>query len=148
MDKVRYAVCLLIVVLFLLSCCRVAAVFPDMGVTNETAESYFKRTSLYIGECRTTFYCACFKCCGKDESHPGYGVTASGERVQAGRTIAVDPAVIPLGSDVLLRWSDGNYAWRVATDTGVRGKSVDVYMEEHDAALRAGVQVTDVWWRE
>lgn len=46
-----------------------------------------------LGEFRLTAYCACRKCCGKDPGDFGYGVTASGAVVEAGRTIAVDSSV-------------------------------------------------------
>lgn len=141
----RWIFCLLAVVLLLCSFCRAAV--PG-GVTGESPESYLKRTGTYAGECRTTFYCECRRCCGKEAAHPGYGITASGEAVQEGRTLAVDPEVIPLGSDVLIRWSDGSYEWRVATDTGVKGQRIDVYLPDHGAALQGGVQITDVWWRD
>lgn len=55
-----------------------------------------------LGEFRLTAYCACCKCCGKDPGDFGYGVTASGAVVEAGRTIAVDSSVIPLGSEIVI----------------------------------------------
>lgn len=66
-----------------------------------------------LGEFRLTAYCACRKCCGKDPGDFGYGVTASGAVVEAGRTIAVDSSVIPLGSEIVI---DGHTY--VAEDTG------------------------------
>ena len=37
-----------------------------------------------MGAFVVTFYCNCKLCCGKDESHPAYGITASGERARHG----------------------------------------------------------------
>lgn len=72
-----------------------------------------------------------------------YGTkTASGTRVQEGRTIAVDPNVIPLGSQVRIVCPDfpsinGVYT---AEDTGgvVHGNIIDVYMQSYDRAIQYG----------
>ena len=59
-----------------------------------------------------------------------------------GRTVAVDPEIISLGSTVII---DGQEY--VAEDVGgaIRGMRIDKYMESHDEALRAGVVQADVW---
>ena len=61
-----------------------------------------------LGEFAITHYCACSRCCGKSD-----GVTATGTQATAGRTIAVDPKVIPLGTEVII---DGQSY--IAEDTG------------------------------
>ena len=78
-------------------------------------------------------YCACEKCCGKWAE---YGLTASGTVPQQGRTVAVDPDVIPLGSEL---WIDGEGPF-VAEDTGsgINGSTIDVYHQRHAAALEWG----------
>ncbi|UUZ82193.1 ubiquitin-like domain-containing protein [Paenibacillus sp. P26] len=75
---------------------------------------------------------------GKDSSHPGYGVTSSGAKVTEGRTIAVDPKVIPIGWWVYI---DG-LGFRRAEDTGsaVKGNLIDVYFESNDYANRFGTK--------
>lgn len=95
-----------------------------------------------LGEFRLTAYCACRKCCGKDPSDSGYGVTASGAIVEAGRTIAVDSSVIPLGTEVII---NGNTY--IAEDTGsaIKGNRIDIYFETHQEALNFGVQYADVY---
>jgi len=62
-------------------------------------------------------------------------VTASGLTTDIG-AVAVDPAVIPLGSAV---WVEG-YGYAVAVDTGgaIKGMRVDVYMDSVDEALAWG----------
>ena len=84
-----------------------------------------------------THYCGCEKCCGKWAD----GITATGTKATEGRTIAVDPAVIPYGSEVCLRFEDGTEAVYIAEDCGgaIKGNRVDVYMDSHDAALAAGI---------
>ena len=89
------------------------------------------------GEFRVYHYCPCAKCCGKTD-----GVTFTGTQATAGRTVSVDPKVIPLGSEVLL-----NGQVYIAEDTGVHGRCVDVFVEDHREALRLGTYVTDVKWR-
>ena len=56
---------------------------------------------VFLGEYTLTAYCPCARCCGKSD-----GITATGTLAAEGRTIAVDPRVIPYGSHVLLIWPD------------------------------------------
>lgn len=90
-------------------------------------------------------YCACAKCCGKSVDNPAYGVTRSGTVATAGRTIAVDPDIIPLGSEVVV---NGNTY--IAEDTGgaIKGYTVDIYCESHGEALEKGMYQTEIKWRE
>ena len=86
-------------------------------------------------------YCACEKCCGKWAE---YGLTASGTVPQQGRTVAVDPDVIPLGSEL---WIDGEGPF-IAEDTGsgINGSTIDVYHQSHAAALEWGKREVTVTW--
>lgn len=93
-------------------------------------------------DCVVTHYCACKECCGKDTDDPDYGITDSGAPVSEGVTIAVDPKVIPFGSEV-----DVNGAVYIAQDSGVSGNSVDIYIEDHERAEELGRYVTTVLWR-
>ena len=88
-------------------------------------------------------YCACEKCCGKWAQ---YGLTASGTVPQQGRTVAVDPDVIPLGSEL---WIDGEGPF-VAEDTGsgINGSTIDVYHQSHADALEWGKREVTVTWHE
>ena len=101
---------------------------------------------LYEIEVTVTHYCACAKCCGKSVWDPEYGITASGTTVEQGRTVAVDPEVIPIGS--ILYIDSHRY---VAEDVGgaVIGNHVDIYFDSHADALEFGVQEAEVWlWTE
>lgn len=89
----------------------------------------------YIGECVITAYCPCGECCGRWAD----GVTASGLPAGPG-IVAVDPAVVPLGSTVII---DGQQY--LAADTGVTGQAVDLCMESHAAALAFGRSRQSVW---
>lgn len=91
-----------------------------------------------LGSFRITHYCPCFACCG---SWAG-GATASGTIPTPGRTIAVDPSVIPLGTRVII-----NGQVYVAEDTGgaIKGKKIDIFVGSHSAALAAGTYYTEVY---
>lgn len=88
-------------------------------------------------------YCACEKCCGEWAE---YGKTASGTTPEQGRTVAVDPEVIPLGSSV---WIDGEGPY-VAEDTGsgIAGDTIDIFFASHQDALNWGKRQVQVVWEE
>ena len=96
-----------------------------------------------LGEFKLTAYCACHKCCGKHPGDVGYGITKSGVRAVEGVTIAADPSVIPLGTEVTI---DG-YGEYIVQDTGslIKGNKVDIYFEDHQVALEFGVQYKEIF---
>lgn len=83
-----------------------------------------------------TAYTANAASTGKDESHPQYGITASGTKVEEGRTIAVDPDLIPLGWWVYIE----GIGFRRAEDTGsaITGSKIDVYFDSASYAKKFG----------
>lgn len=91
----------------------------------------------YLGEYKVTHYCPCEECCGKDD-----GITFTGTAATEGRTVAVDPKVIPLGSEVVLNGE--NY---IAEDIGgaIKGNRIDVYVESHEEAKELGVYYAPVY---
>lgn len=97
-----------------------------------------------------TAYCICQKCCGKDESHPDYGITASGRPAEPFVSVAVDPFLIPLGSTVYLDYGDGELLEFRADDTGsgVNGAHIDVCYPNHQSALEHGVKTAHIYWKE
>lgn len=116
---------------------------PEEGVMSSTVEELQKtenQTMLpYDGEGQETLtgfeltaYTAHYASTGKNEGDPDYGITASGAKVMEGRTIAVDPSVIPMGWWVYI---DG-LGYRKAEDTGgaIKGKKIDVYFESEEYA--------------
>lgn len=91
-----------------------------------------------LGEFLATYYCC--------EAYPhicgtGDGLTATGVPVAPG-VVAVDPAVIPLGSTVVI---DGQEY--LAADTGglIKGNRIDIAVETHAEALELGVRTVEVW---
>ena len=102
-----------------------------------------------LGMFKTTAYCACKKCCGKwaenrpkDESGNPIVYTATGAVAKEGKTIAVDPSVIPYGTEVII-----NGHTYIAEDCGgaIKGNRIDIYFESHEAALQYGVQQAEVF---
>ncbi|MDP4182906.1 MAG: 3D domain-containing protein [Bacillota bacterium] len=82
-----------------------------------------------------TAYDLSVESCGKSPSSPSYGITHTGTRATTGRTIAVDPSIIPLGSRVYIsfpspyKYLDGIY---IAEDTGskIKGDKIDIFFGE------------------
>ncbi len=92
---------------------------------------------VFLGEFTLTAYCPGRCCCGKWAS----GYTATGTLATEGRTIAVDPHVIPYGSRVLLIFPNGTQRTYIAEDCGgVNGNHIDVFFDDHQAARVFGVQ--------
>lgn len=79
-----------------------------------------------------TAYCPCKKC-----SDNWGDLTATGVRAKEGRTIAVDPSVIPYGTEVII---NGNTY--IAEDCGglIKGNKVDIYFDTHEETLKFGKQ--------
>lgn len=92
----------------------------------------------YIGECRLTAYCCepYAHICGT-----GDGLTATGIPVTPG-IAAVDPAVIPLGSTLII---DGQRYLAADVGGAVAGQTVDIAVATHQEAVEFGVQRAPVW---
>ena len=90
-----------------------------------------------LGTFKLTAYCACEKCCGKSD-----GITATGTKATANRTIAVDKTVIPYGTTVIINGNE-----YVAEDAGgaIKGNIIDIFFDDHEEALNFGVQYADVY---
>ena len=109
------------------------------GAPAENQQSVFRGEQAFTAYA----YCACEKCCGEWAE---YGKTASGTTPEQGRTVAVDPEVIPLGSSV---WIDGEGPY-VAEDTGsgISGDTIDIFFASHQDALNWGKRQVQVMWEE
>lgn len=100
-----------------------------------------------LPDCVITYFCA--------EKYPhicgtGDGITASGAAAVPYETCAVDPAVIPLGSTVLVDFGDGVLHTYRAEDVGgaVAGNHVDLCVASHQEAEMLGVMSATVYWKE
>ena len=109
---------------------------------NDLIEAALLDKAHVIKECTVTHYDCCVACCGKDD-----GITASGVKSTPGVTVAVDPDVIPLGSDVLVDYGDGEIHYYRADDVGaaIKGNRIDLCVESHEEALMLGRRTATVY---
>lgn len=124
----------------------------ELDTINLTLDE-FKKTEyelVYLGDFMLTSYCPCEQCCDQyalnrplDENGEPIVHTASGTVAKAGRTIGVDPAVIPYGTKVYIQ----NLGWYIAEDTGggIKEKHIDIYADTHELALSLKVRNSPVW---
>lgn len=93
-----------------------------------------------LGYFDLTAYCPCKKCCGKSD-----GITASGTKATAGRTIAADTRYLPFGTEVYI------YGQKyIVEDRGgaIKGKHIDIYFDTHEEALKFGRKQSEVFVTE
>ena len=87
----------------------------------------------YLGRFRLTGYCPCVQCCGKSD-----GITASGTKATAGRTVAMGG--VPLGTKLLI-----NGVVYIVEDRGTSYSHVDIFFNTHGEALQFGSRYADVY---
>ena len=70
------------------------------------------------------------------------GTTACGTTPQINRTVAVDPEVIPIGSEVMI--DDQIY---IAEDTGgaIKGNKIDIFMNSESQCNNWGKRTIDIY---
>ena len=112
----------------------------NQAKTATEAES--ESTLKYLGCFKTTAYCACPECCEKPQNAPDYGITATSTKATQGRTIAVDPSVIPYGTKVII---DGHEYTAEDCDGAIKGNRIDIYFDSHTEANNFGVQYKDIY---
>lgn len=69
--------------------------------------------------------------------------TSTGTTPKEGRTIAVDPSIIPYGSIIYIQ----GYGYFIAEDCGgaIKGNRIDIYTNSHEYAIQQGRKVAQVW---
>lgn len=69
--------------------------------------------------------------------------TSTGTIPKEGRTIAVDPKVIPYGSIVYIQ----DYGYFIAEDCGgaIKQNRIDIFTNSHEKAIKEGRKVANVW---
>jgi 3D (Asp-Asp-Asp) domain-containing protein len=83
-----------------------------------------------LGAFEATAYCPCKECCGKTD-----GITASGTKAKAGRTIAADTSLLPFGTQIYI---DGKAYTVEDTGGAIKGNKIDIYFDTHTEALNYG----------
>ena len=106
---------------------------PVAYSTTYLASDAIKANATALGNYKLTFYDPCVECNGNN-----LALTATGTTLTEGRTIAVDPSVIPLGSRVFIE----GYGVFIAEDTGgaIKGNKIDIAVSTHERANELGVQ--------
>lgn len=131
----------------------VAEPLPAVSIKNELAKKMVKEPAFTcLGEFTLTAYCSCSKCCGRwatnrpqDEYGNDIVIGASGDVLTADYSIAVDTDVIPYNTVVTIAGKEYE-----AQDTGgaIKGNKIDVYFNDHEAALAFGVKTAKVYIEE
>jgi 3D (Asp-Asp-Asp) domain-containing protein len=86
-----------------------------------------------LGTYKLTAYCSCSKCCGKSD-----GITASGTKATAGRTVAAKG--FSFGTKLMI-----NGETYIIEDRGVGTGVIDIYFDSHEEALNFGVKYAKVF---
>ena len=103
----------------------------ELPSTSVSSSSSKGKTKIF----KITAYCACARCCGKSN-----GITASGRKAKAGRTIAA-PRGFRFGQKLSI-----NGKTYVVEDRGgaIKGNRIDLFVNSHSEALRWGVKYLPV----
>lgn len=111
--------------------------------TNKGGDTSQAKKPVSLGEFKLTAYCGCEICCNQWANNRPNGVVygSIGEELKEGYSIAVDPTVIPYGTEVII-----NGRTYKAQDCGgaIKGNRIDVYFDSHNDALEFGVQYAEV----
>ena len=111
-------------------------IVKEIDVTEEPMQTSY---NVSLGVFKLSAYCV--------ENYPHIcnngdsSTTATGTVPTAGRTIAVDPKVIPYGSKVII-----NGHTYIAEDCGgaIKGNRIDIVFNTHKEALNFGIQYAEV----
>ena len=77
------------------------------------------------------------------KTHPHELKTSTGKTPVSGKTIAVDPKVIPYGSIIYIQ----DYGYFIAEDCGgaIKGNRIDIFTANHSEAIQNGKRVANVY---
>lgn len=118
---------------------------PCPEVTPDDFYSSVENVTTHSAVFKVTHYCGCSKCCGKysgGSESVAYG--ASGKRLEALVSVAVDPSVIPLGT--VLHDSEGRLYRAEDTGGAIKGNRIDLFVGDHQKALNMGVREMKLYW--
>ena len=93
--------------------------------------------TISIGTFKITHYTASIECCGKTD-----GITASGAPAKEDHTVAADPNILPLGTEVII---DGQVYTVEDTGGAIKGNKLDIYVGSMDEAISRGVIQREVF---
>ena len=118
--------------------------YKEKNTPHEQENKVEEPKEVYLGEFTATAYCI--------EDYPHIcnngdaSVTATGEKPIPGKTVAVDPSVIPYGSQIKVVYGDQTMILR-ANDTGgaINSKKIDLVYATHKECLEWGKRKVKVW---
>ena len=139
---------LLCIVLAVVICatCKIADLTNENADGKQIYEKYInlsvsaeksRHNIRYVGIYTITYYAIDVRCCGKTD-----GITSTGVKAVIGRTIAVDPSVIPYGTRVLI---DGHLYTAEDCGGAVKGNHIDILVSSYDEAIQNGKTVKPVY---
>jgi len=116
------------------------AVHPSSSIREQPSVSLQGRTSGRLGKRLGTFTVRAYTHYHRPGTKPGK--TATGTTPAVGRTVAVDPRVIPLGTRIHIE----GVGERVAEDTGglIKGNKLDLFLPSVKECHKFGVQEQEV----
>ena len=92
-----------------------------------------------------THYCGCSKCCGAySDGSESIAYGASGKRLEALVSVAVDPSVIPLGT--VLHDAEGHLYRAEDTGDAINGNRIDLFVGNHQKAREMGIREMELYW--
>lgn len=114
---------------------------PEPTVIKQPQQPQLKQEPTPSLTYKITFYTAYEESTGKNPGDSAFGITASGERVNAGITAACPPE-IPLGTPINIQ----GLGTRICQDRGgaIKGQHIDVYVQSVEQARSLGVQYREV----
>lgn len=104
--------------------------YPEVVHAKKVNMKHYK----YIGRFELTAYCGCRRC--------GGGRTSTGKVPKAGRTVAVDPRIVPYGSKLLI---NGNVYTAEDCGGAIKGNKIDVFFNSHSECFKFGRQSAKVY---
>ena len=116
------------------------AITIEVEEPNEYKQVVYKEPIIIDYEVfEVTGYCSCIKCCGKTD-----GITKSGVKVQANKTIAMDKSY-PMGTEVLIEGFEDIVFEKQDIGGAITGNKIDIYFNTHQEALDFGRKTLKVW---
>lgn len=118
---------------------------PCPAVTPDGFYSSVENVNAHSAVFKVTHYCGCSKCCGNySDGSESVAYGASGKRLEAFVSVAVDPSVIPLGT--VLHDAEGRLYRAEDTGGAIKGNRIDLFVGDHQEALNMGVKEIELFW--
>lgn len=125
-------------IIVLCSTSQPAAEAEEVIEAEELEEPLEEEELISLGIYKVSHYCACEQCCGKSN-----GITASGTAAEEGRTCAAEG--LPIGTKLLIAETGEILTVEDRFGNPAKTECLDVFISDHDRALRMGVYESEVF---